>query len=328
MSLINPPRRGRPPKPTQHPVGGHMRRSREALGWTVREFALRVGLRESSASYLSQIESGAKTPHPALALRLAEALKDDPRIYLAWAATGKRSGPIETARAVRTLAETLGHPSYVGLTAADGAVPWPPRHEPPGRAAPPAAPPERTDTLEQARLIPDAEESFRSTLSGEPPAGPVAPLAAKVPQAKILVPEVEEGTDPGEASRSSQEVRRVHRVAADSLAGIEPPVRPFAFRLSAAGVRRVSDVVAAGDLALVSRRIWPLERFALYAVRLSGHLVLSRILWNTRHLLLLPGPREDDFIVLDAPDRKVLERLVAGKVVARILDPQEGHEIS
>jgi transcriptional regulator with XRE-family HTH domain len=328
MSLIDQPRRGRPPKPTGHPVGAHMRQRREALGWTVREFALRVGLRESSASYLSQIESGAKTPHPALALRLAEALKDDPRIYLAWAATGKRSGPIETARAVRTLAETLGHPSYVGLTATEVAEPRPPRQEPTGSSTSPTVPLERSDVLEQARLIPDAEESFREALPHRLPDVSPAALSAGIPQAKILVPEVEEGADPGEASRSSQEPRRIHRVAADSLAGIEPAVRPFAFRLSAAGARRVSDVVAAGDLALVSRRIWPLERFALYAVRLSGHLLLSRVLWNTRHLLLLPGPRESDFIVLDAPDRKVLERLVAGKVVARILDHREGHEIS
>jgi len=109
-------------------------------------------------------------------------------------------------------------------------------------------------------------------------------------------------------------------VAADSLAGIEPPVRPFAFRLSSAGVRRVDDVLAAGDLAVVSRKSWPLERFAPYAVRLSGHLILSRVLWNARQLLLLPGPDGSDFIVLDAPDRTALDRLLAGRVVARIRD--------
>jgi hypothetical protein len=53
-------------------------------------------------------------------------------------------------------------------------------------------------------------------------------------------------------------------------------------------------------------------------VRLSGHLILSRTLWSGRQLLLLPGRGESDFIVLDAPDRTALERLIAGKVVARI----------
>jgi len=77
-------------------------------------------------------------------------------------------------------------------------------------------------------------------------------------------------------------------------------------------------VLAVGDLAIVSRKSWPLEHFAPYAVRLSGHLILSRVLWNARQLLLLPGPDGSDFMVLDAPDRTALDRLIAGKVVVRI----------
>ncbi len=295
-----------------------MRQRREALGLTVRDVALRVGLRESSASYLSQIESGAKTPHSALALRLADALLDDQRIYLAWAATGARSNPVETARAVQFLAERLGHPSYAGLVAQGGAAPWPARREPvPVDATPAAAGPE-PDDLVQAWLLPGASEYHRDALARELPGIPPAPPATEVPQARILVPEIEEGADPGDGARPSPDVRLLHRIAADSLASIEPPVRPFAFRLSSAGARRVNDVLAAGDLAIVSRKYWPLERFAPYAVRLSGHLILSRALWSGRQLLLLPGRDESDFIVLDAPDRTALERLIAGKVVARI----------
>ena len=324
MNTVGPLRRGRPPKPTEHPVGGRMRQRRAALGLTVREVALRVGLRESSASYLSQIESGAKTPHPALALRLAETLRDDPRIYLAWAATGKRSDPIETARAVQTLAETLGHPRYTNMFADED-------REPPYVATRPIVPativpgPEALQApapvvshLELAEPLPDAGDHYRQALSRELPGIPVTPPASPVPQAKILVPEIAEGADPGEDARSGPRVLEVHRVAADSLVGVEPPVRPFAFRVSGSGVRRVHDVLAAGDLAIVSRKHWPLERFAPCAVRLSGHLILSRVVWNGRQLLLLPGPDESDFIVLDAPDRTALERLIAGRIVARI----------
>ena len=295
-----------------------MRQRREALRLTVREVAVKVGLRASSASYLSQIESGAKTPHAALALRLADALGDDPRIYLAWAATGKRSDPVETARAVRLLAETLGHPRYAELAAEGRIGSWPSQCEPTGTSAQVAAAGAAPERLAQAEPITGSLERYRDALGGELPGIPRAPLATEVPQAKILVPEIEEGADPGEGARAGPDVRAVHRIAADSLAGIEPLVRPFAFLLSSAGVRRVDDVLAAGDLAIVSRKRWPRERFALHAVRLSGHLVLRRVLWNGRQLLLLPGRDGSDFIVLDATDRTALERLIAGKVVARI----------
>ena len=295
-----------------------MRQRREALGLTVRNVAVRVGLKESSASYLSQIESGSKTPHPALALRLAGALLDDPRIYLAWAATGRRSDPIETARAVQLLAGTLGHPRYAGLAAEGGGGRWPSQQEP-GRTGATARPANlEPDDLEQARPIPGPQELRGDAAARDLPEIPSAPLAAGAPQAKVLVPEIGEGVDPGDGPRSSPEVRETHRVAAGSFAGIEPPVRPFAFRLSSEGARRVGDVLVAGDLAIVSRKTWPLERSAPYAVRLSGHLVLSRVLWNGRQLLLLPGPDESDFVALDAPDRTALDRLIAGKVVARI----------
>jgi transcriptional regulator with XRE-family HTH domain len=295
-----------------------MRQRRAALGLTVREVALRAGLRESSASYLSQIESGSKTPHPALALRLAEALLDDPRIYLAWAATGRRSDPVETARAVQALAGMLGHPQYAGLLADGGNVARTPQPEPKADDAMPSAAGPEPDDLEQARPLLGAREYYRDEIARELPGIPPAPFVTEVPQAKILVPEIEEGADPGEGSRPGPDVRAVHRISTDSLAGIEPPVRPFAFRLSSAGARRVDDVLAAGDLAIVSRKSWPLERFAPHAVRLSGHLILSRVLWNGRQLLLLPGRDDSDFVVLDAPDRTALDRLIAGKVVARV----------
>lgn len=295
-----------------------MRQRRKVLGLTVREVALRVGLKESSASYLSQIESGAKTPHPALALRLAEALLDDPRIYLAWAATGRRSDPVETARAVQLLAGALAHPGYAELVAEGGPAPWPPPCEPKAAAAALTVAGPQPDDLVRARPLPGTDEYHRGALARELPEIPPAPPAAEVPQARILVPEIAEGADPGDGARSSPEVRGLHRIAAGSLAGIEPPVQPFAFRLSSAGVRRVNDVLAAGDLAIVSRKSWPLEHFAPYAVRLSGRLILSRALWSGRQLLLLPGRGQSDFIVLDAPDRTALERLIAGKVVARI----------
>ena len=94
--------------------------------------------------------------------------------------------------------------------------------------------------------------------------------------------------------------------------------RLFAYRLSESGVRRVRDALRPGELAVLTRRTWPLEPAAPYAVRLSGHALLARVLWNERQLLLLPGPGDSDFIVLDAPGRTTLERLLAGRVAATL----------
>lgn len=293
MSETAARRRGRPPKPTEHPVGAHLRRRREELGLTVREAAVRAGLRPSSASYLSQLESGAKTPHAGLARRLAEALADDPRIYLAWAETGRRSDPLATARAVRELAGLLRHPGY---------------------DLPPADPADETDGP-LAGLAP-LRASRPPAAPRVPALGPGPPDGA-VPAAKLLVPELEEGADPGAGDRAPRAIA-THRVAPATLGAVEPLLRPFAYRVSAAGASRVPDLLAPGDLAVLTRRVWPLEPAAAHAVRLSGHVRLARVLWNERQLLLLPGPGGSDFIVLDAPDRTRLERLLAGRVVATL----------
>lgn len=291
MSETGSRRRGRPARPTDHPVGARLRLRRERLGLTVRETAVRVGLKPSSASYLSQLESGAKTPHPELARRLAEALDDDPRIYLAWSALGKRSDPLATARAVRTLAELLRHPGYD--LAADGAEAG-------------------------ARELPAAIAPLRpAPASARVPALGPGPIGGAVPSAKLLVPELEEGADPGDAAHSPPPVA-MHRVAPGALGALEPPLRPFAYRVSEPGARRVRDLLAPGDVALLTRRVWPPEAGAAHAVRLSGHVVLARVLWNDRQLLLLPGPGGRDFIVLDAPDRTTVERLLAGRVTATL----------
>jgi hypothetical protein len=146
----------------------------------------------------------------------------------------------------------------------------------------------------------------------EPPAD-----EPSIPIAKLLVPELEEGADPGDGLRPARPLT-VHRISPGTLAAVEPLLRPFAYRLSENGARRVRDLLVPGDVVVLTRRTWPLEPTAPCAVRLSGHVVLARVVWNERQLLLLPGPGESDFIVLDAPDRTSLERLLAGRIAATL----------
>ncbi len=298
-----------------------MRQRREALGLTVRELACRVALRESSASYLSQLESGAKTPHADLARRLAAVLDDDPRIYLAWSATGHRADPVATAEAVRTLAETLRHPRY--FVTSTGAATDP--SDSPRQHAEAAAPAGRTIQHSRNVVIHEGIESDDPKAEPLPGQGPASPRAAppvvtgagSPGEARLLVPELADGEDPGPGAPPPDRVVAVHRVAAGALAGVEPPVRPFAFRVSPAAARRVGDGLRGGDLVVVSRRVWPLEAFTPCAVRLSGHLTFARAAWNGRSLVvLLPGGDTGGFVVLDTPDRTTLEQRVAGRAVA------------
>ncbi len=302
---------GRQAKPTTHPLGARLRQSRERLGLTVRDLATRVGLNRSSASYISQLETGAKTPHRGLAERLAQALDDDPAIYIAWAALGRRSQPVEIAAAVRTLAEAIGYPAAPPATGSAAASVAPEDAVTP-RAVPAPVPEHEPGTLPAEAVSSPTTPRFTRSIT----AIPAHPAGGGSPRPRVLVPELPEGADPAEDARGGPPVVATHRVDADSLAGVEPLVRPFAYRVSADGVRRVRDALRAGDLAIVTRRFWPLEPGAPCVVRAAAHTLLARVLWNGRQLLLLPGGDDSDFVVLEAHDRTALERLLAGRVVA------------
>src|SRR5512143_1226343 len=306
MSPFDEWKRGRPSKPTTHPLGSRLRRAREERAITVRELAEKVGLRPSAASFISQLEAGTKVPNAKLAARLAEALGDDPAIYLAWSALGKRSDPVATAEAVRTLSERIGYPGPSGAPAA-----------PEGRAS-----------ASQARVTQAAPAWDRvGGLTAEALPSPAAPPSRIVRAITaspsggaasewLLVPELPEGADPADAATGGPRVLATHRVDPRSLPGDGPVAEPFAFRVSPDGARRVRDALRAGDLAIATRRFWPLEPGAPCVVRSAGHTLLARVLWNGRQLLLLPGGDDSDFIVLEARDRTALERLLAGRVVA------------
>jgi transcriptional regulator with XRE-family HTH domain len=68
--------RGRPASPPGSSLGEYLRGLRLARGWTIRELAKAIGLSETSAAYISQMEAGLKVPHHLLAQKLAEQLGD------------------------------------------------------------------------------------------------------------------------------------------------------------------------------------------------------------------------------------------------------------
>jgi len=144
--------------------------------------------------------------------------------------------------------------------------------------------------------------------------------------ARLRVPVIAAGSDPGEGLRPTCEVLEWLRIELDELSpdDRERLDRPFAYRLDAVAARRVRDAFAPGDVALVLRTFAPIEADAIYAIRSEGRMILSRVLWNGSSLLLMPVPGESDFIVVDIGSETLLGRHVMGRIAEIRLSPNAG----
>jgi hypothetical protein len=94
---------------------------------------------------------------------------------------------------------------------------------------------------------------------------------------------------------------------------------PFAFRVGRESGRRVRGLLSRGDYAVISRegsRRPALSPKAVYAVRLGGMVVLSRLDYQEGKLLLLPAGEGSGIEMLDAATPAALAELIAGRVVA------------
>lgn len=146
--------------------------------------------------------------------------------------------------------------------------------------------------------------------------------------ARLRVPVVPAGADPGDGVRPSCEVLGWRALDLDALPeDLRPRLRrPFAFRVGDAAARHcapwplapapeAAGPPRAGDHVVIARDFEPLAPGTLCAVRAGGGLSLRRVIWNGRALLLLPAPGDDDFEVFEAPDAARLCALVAGRAV-------------
>ena len=268
------------------PIARRIRTARRDRGLTLEELARRAaaGLGASggtdarsrdtvSACYLSLIENGRKVPNEAIAVALAEALDDDPRLYRAWVRARKH-------------------------TELDAAL-------------------EAAEILR--RLLTDPPPSIALARAGADPAPPGASTA------RLRVPVIAAGADPGEGLRPECAILAWRRLDLATLPAADRArvSRPFAYPLGDAATRRVRDRLEPRGLALVLREFPPLEPERVYAVRSGWGVVLSRVLWNGRQLLLVPAPGASDFEVLEARDEARLRKLVLGLAVMAAFDRQE-----
>jgi transcriptional regulator with XRE-family HTH domain len=151
-----------------------------------------------------------------------------------------------------------------------------------------------------------------------------AASAQAPPFARLRVPVIPEGADPGEGIRPACDVLEWRRLDAGWLSNGDQARldRPFAVRLGNQGAVRVRGLLAPGEDALILRAFVPLATDAVYAVRHGGKVLLSRVLWNRRQLLLLPAEGESDFAVLEAGDESRLRSLILGEAVTARFEPE------
>ena len=82
-------------------------------------------------------------------------------------------------------------------------------------------------------------------------------------------------------------------------------------------MKHLRGVAEPGDRVVFQRRA-ELAPERICAVRHAGGLLLSRVLFNGRTLLLLPGEGESGFESIDVPDAQLLGDVVVGSHVLLI----------
>jgi len=285
------PNKSRSPGPD--PVAQRLRQRRQALGLSLQRLAQLVGIR--AASHIHHIENGEKIPSEELALRLGQALGDEPALYRAWVRARQR-GDLEVAQeAVRELDRLLGPPGMatglaltelLALGRSTGSAP--PLSLSMMAAVIPSQPSESLLALPTAR-----ELDSRWLLEGEahataaPAASPEAVHATRTNQAPPLllrIPILPESADPDLPGGPATAAHEVLRLDPRALPTPEDLVRPFAYRLTHSGARHAPHALRAGDLVIVTRNAWPLHPDPAYAVRLAERIVLTRARWKNESL--------------------------------------------
>jgi transcriptional regulator with XRE-family HTH domain len=250
-------------------------RGRQARGQSIRQFAQELGV---SATFVSLVEAGKKTPGEDLAARWAELLGINPRVFLAWI----RSRPREDVQAA-----LQGSAEYRYVL---------------------------EDPNVQVRVAGFDQIGFEpATPQGKPRRTQEAKSPASTREGVLRVPLIREGSDPSTEPEPLDYVT----VQEELLRG-ERLVRPFAYRLSTQGVLRVFRTLQAGDYAIVSRESGPPDRREIYAVRVRNRIVLGRVMERGSDILLLLSDQgEAEIEALRAEGGKA-RSLIVGRVVAAI----------
>ena len=125
-----------------------------------------------------------------------------------------------------------------------------------------------------------------------------------------------EGADPGKIAPSPLAIR--DRLIVDRrLVADHDPERLFAYDVTPAAMKHLRGVASPGD-RIVFRRGGRVAPDRICAVRTPEGVVLARVLFKGRSLLLLPGEGERDFESVEVDGLKALPGIIAGTHVLLI----------
>jgi hypothetical protein len=249
-----------------------------------------------------------------VAARLARAVHDDEDLYRAWARASRLGlHKINLLNRIQTISRS---PAYLSLVERGDALPEePPEDVPEGALFAEASVASRADRLAFAAPL-DRGQDLPAQVPLLPAPAPLAVLAAPVEPEVLRIPVLADGADPGRTLPSPLAIR--DRLVVDRrLVADHSPERLFAYEVTLPAMKHLRGLASPGDRVVFQRggRVGP-DRIC--AVRTPDGIVLSRVLFKGRSLLLPPGEGERDFASVDVEGLKALPGVVAGTHVLLI----------
>jgi transcriptional regulator with XRE-family HTH domain len=279
-------------------LNARIRTKRGRLGLTGAELALRADI---SPSYVSLIEKGAKVPDEDVAARLARALRDDEDLYRAWARASRLG--VHKLNLLNRMEAISRSPAY--LSAVER-----------GDSLPESLPDERATASLEFAPDEDAVLGRFARLPAKAPrlparSGPSRPSPARESASEALrIPVLAPGADPGKLAPSPLAIQ--DRLVVDRrLVADHAPERLFAYDVTLPAMKHLRGLASPGD-RIVFLRGGRVSADRICAVRTSEGIVLARVLFKGRSLLLLPGEGGRDFESVDVEGLKALPGVVAG----------------
>ena len=295
-----PRRRGRTPKPTDHPIGRLIRERRQALGLSLAGLAEKVGIGQTSVSLIALMEHGTLPPRRDVAEKLADVLGLDRDLLLEW--SSMRVSPHMPSEVLQQRQEYDAALRDAWETNVEAVAN---EEEPP-----------RPGTPEIASMLARAAGPRSSHGRSTDREGETRPF--DTPSGSIAVypagadPDRFRGKRAGYVSRS--QVERLIQGKADL-------VRPIAYLIDDEDLerlrRRHSYPETRPTFAVVSRPLpVVIDSREPYAIRFEGRVILAHCAWDGRELVVLEPPGHRGFARLKARSTDALEDLVVGQVVA------------